>query len=372
MEKIYKLITLSKTRLYILCNLVFFVTVFSSCSDQRRPAEITVIKKEGRSVAIFIPSDLVKGINEDNLDEEIFIRIAGKPENILGEYTQNDGGILFTPLIELTPGTDYQIIFQGRLLSGLSIPGRTNVGDVTLLAVYPSADTLPENLLKVYLNFSKPVRQGVSERYLTMLDGKGDTLKDIFLNLNTELWDEEGKQLTIWLDPGRIKRGLQPNEKEGNPLQSGSTYTLVISPEWTDLRGAALDKQHSKKFFTGRKDTQSPNPSTWKMNLPVSGSRQALSISFNESLDHSLLFNTITIIRRAGRPLNGKVSVGANERSLLFYPETPWAAGIYYLKIDSRLEDLAGNNLNRIFDRDLLNDKPAGKNEFHTKQFIIN
>ncbi|MES3017759.1 MAG: Ig-like domain-containing protein [Bacteroidota bacterium] len=344
----------------------------SSCGDNRASGEITVIKEQDRSVALFIPLHLVEGVNENNFDEEIFIRIAGKPENILGEYKRDRYGILFTPLIEFTPGTDYQIIFNGRLLSGLSISETRINGNVALNAIYPSADTLPENLLKFYLIFSKPMRKNVSEKYMSMLDGKGDTLKDVFLNLNTELWDEGGKQLTIWLDPGRIKRGLQPNERAGNPLHAGSGYTLVISPEWADLRGSKLGKPYLKKFHTTQKDTQTPDPANWSLNVPVSGSDQALSISFHESLDHSLLSNTITVIRRDGEKVKGKIVVKDKEDSLLFNPDVKWAAGIYYLKVDSKLEDLAGNNLNRLFDRDLLKDKPAGKDEFYIKQFIIN
>ncbi len=372
MEKIYKHIFLLKTRLYVLCNLFFFVTLLSSCGDNRGSGDITVVKEQDRSVGLFIPLYLVEGVNENNLDEEIFVRIAGRPENILGEYKRDHGGILFTPLIEFTPGMDYQIIFNGRLLSGLSIPETRINGNVALNAIYPSADTLPENLLKFYLIFSKPMRKNVSEKYMAMLDGNGDTLKDVFLNLDTELWDEGGKQLTIWLDPGRIKRGLQPNERAGNPLHTGSAYTLVISPGWADLQGSKLVKPYLKKFLATQKDIKSPDPAKWSLTVPVLGSDQALSISFHESLDHSLLSNTITIIRRDGVEVKGKIVVEDKEHSLLFNPEVKWTTGIYYLKVDSRLEDLAGNNLNRLFDRDLLRDKPAGKDDFYTKQFIIN
>lgn len=355
-----------------MCSLVFFATLLPNCTDQKGLHQITVVREGDRAVGLFIPAEMVKGVNEDRIADDISVRIAGKQESILGEYKQDSDGILFKPLIELTPGAGYQIRFNGRLLSGLTIPLRATNGDVLLKAIYPLADTLPENLLKIYLDFSKPMRQGVSEKYLTLLDAQGDTIKGVFLNLNTELWDEEGKQLTLWLDPGRIKRGLQPNEREGNPLQTGNIYTITISPAWTDLSGTKLGKPYSKKFIAARRDIQSPNPSTWKMNLPVSGTRQALSVLFNESLDHSLLFNTIRVIRRDGEPVKGTISVKDNESSLLFYPDDQWVAGTYYLKIDSRLEDLAGNNLNRLFDRDLLKDKPAGTNEFHTKQFIIN
>lgn len=355
-----------------MCNLVFFVAFLSNCGNHAALNEITVLKEGGKSVAVFIPSHLLPVLDDERLNEMIFVRLAGQADNVLGDYELTKEGVVFTPLIEFTPGKEYQIIYQGRLLSLVSIPVRNEDGKTTLTGIFPSTDTVPENLLKIFLCFSKPMRKGVSENYLSIQNNKGDTLRDIFLNLNTELWDEEGKQLTLWLDPGRIKRGLQPNEREGNPLQSGSTYKLVISPEWTDLHGGKLDKGYSKKLITTRKDIVSPDPSLWKMNLPKVGTGDKLSITFNESLDYSLLFNTIRIIRRDGEKVEGRIIVRNNETSLFFFPVERWTAGIYYLRVDSELEDLAGNNLNRLFDRDLLKDKPAGKEEFYTRQFTVN
>jgi hypothetical protein len=41
------------------------------------------------------------------------------------------------------------------------------------------------------------------------------------------------------------------------------------------------------------------------------------------------------------------------EEKVNFTPAKPWSAGTYKLQIETRLEDLAGNNLGRLFDRDL-------------------
>ncbi|MES2873932.1 MAG: Ig-like domain-containing protein [Bacteroidota bacterium] len=370
MERIYKLELFTKTRFRILCNLVFFVIIIPACNTQSKQEKIIIT--DGKiSSAIFIPSDSIPGMNKTMLGQEIVVKLMGSQESMLGEYFIDTKGVLFKPLIGLTPGNIYQVSYKDRILVNLTVPLKKSDKTSGLTAIYPSADTLPENLLKVYLNFSQRMRRGVSENYLTMLDEKGDTLKNIFLNLNTELWDENGRLLTIWLDPGRIKRGLQPNEKDGNPLQTGNAYTLAVSSEWPDLRGNKLNKQYSKRFVATVKDIQSPDPSTWRIIAPESKSRQALLISFYESLDYSLLYNTISIIHRSGQTVKGKIIVNKQESSLSFLPESNWSAGTYSLKIDSRLEDLAGNNLNRLFDRDLLKDKPAGKERFYTRQFTI-
>ena len=39
-------------------------------------------------------------------------------------------------------------------------------------------------------------------------------MKSIFLELENELWNPEHTQLTLWLDPGRIKRDLIPNQRK--------------------------------------------------------------------------------------------------------------------------------------------------------------
>lgn len=371
MERIYRARIFLRTRLHIICGLVFFVAIISACNSQPAQGEISIVQEKGISTAIFIPSDSIVGLDKNRLENEISVKLKGSRESILGEYIVDNYGVLFKPLVGLTPGNAYQVVFKGKIISNLIIPLKKVDNTVSLTAIYPSADTLPENLLKIYLNFSKPMRQGVSEKYLSMFNEKGDTLHNIFLNLNTELWDEEGKQLTVWLDPGRIKRGLQPNERDGNPLQTGSSYTLAVSNEWANLAGAKLNKSYTKRFIATAKDIQSPDPSNWRMNVPGSGSQQALTISFNEALDHSLLYNSISIAHRDGQAVKGKVFVNNMERSLIFYPEYHWSAGIYFLNIDSRLEDLAGNNLNRLFDQDLLDDRPAGQKEFHTRQFLI-
>jgi hypothetical protein len=57
----------------------------------------------------------------------------------------------------------------------------------------------------------------------------------------------------------------------------------------------------------------------------------------------------------------GHASIGREERSWRFVPSAPWIAGGYSLLVDPRLEDLAGNSLLRLFDRDLTrpDDAPA-------------
>ena len=59
------------------------------------------------------------------------------------------------------------------------------------------------------------------------------------------------------------------------------------------------------------------------------------------------------------------------ERSLYFYPKTNWEPGLYEITIDSRLEDLAGNNLNHVFDKDIENSSDTAHSETKELKFVI-
>jgi hypothetical protein len=54
-----------------------------------------------------------------------------------------------------------------------------------------------------------------------------------------------------------------------------------------------------------------------------------------------------------------------------FIPEQNWSAGSYTLRILSKLEDLAGNNLNKVFDRDITNTQKPSIQEYYTRSFIV-
>lgn len=64
------------------------------------------------------------------------------------------------------------------------------------------------------------------------------------------------------------------------------------------------------------------------------------------------------------REISGQVLLKNNERIWCFIPDNRWAPGQYKIKIESRLEDLAGNNLNRLFDQEIT-DKKEVSSESH-------
>jgi hypothetical protein len=357
MAKIYNLRSSKNNRLYIAYSLLFFLmVVLSAC--RKHASSVTLIWKDQRAIGIQIPQYLIGNIT-DSVKQSLKIELANTKDKqgILGDLTLNDDVVLFTPLIPLSPGLTYLIFQNGKQIGQIQIPGNTNEERPALISIYPEQDTVPENLLKIYLRFSKPMRTGLSLSHVYILNGSNDTMRNVFLNLQPELWDTAGKVLTLWLDPGRIKRGLVLNKKLGNPLKKSETYRLVVSSLWKDTHGLPLKKNYTKQFAAGGRDEQIPDINSWQFNSPKVSTTLPFIIDTHVALDHYLLQESIQIIADNGNVIKGRSKVNAKDNQWQFTPVEPWKAQHYKIKVNSRLEDLAGNNLNRVFDRDLTKDK---------------
>ena len=325
------------------------------CQQQKDASlnDVSIVWKDGRAIGLSVPITILKNTREDSLPSQFQVRLAksGQQPVIAGEYSISQHEIIFEPFIPLTRGLSYEILVKHQSPVILEIPKATDVPK--LLAIYPSQDTLPENLLKLYFVFSRPMLKGHSLQYIKLADRKGDSLPNIFLNLQQELWNEEGTVLTLWLDPGRIKRHLQPNELLGPPLSEGETYTLMISSDWPDEQGSSLSSVYTKNIVTSSRDTSIPVPGNWKLKSPKAGTLQGFELDLKEPHDYFLLQSTIRLIDPAGNVVNGTNVISDAERKYNFIPAKPWSPGKYKLQIEPQLEDLAGNNLDRLFDRDL-------------------
>ncbi len=340
-------------RLRLPRGLIFFSLLLLLACEKKKH-EIKLLWDNQQATGISIPKSLLTG-NNDSIERRILIRLVkeGKPLAIFGNYKVDNDEVIFDPLIPFTRGIRYEIAADGRIVKEITIPFADSEQAPVLLAIYPTQDTVPENLLKIYLHFSKPMREGKSLEYLALLKNDQDTLRKVFLDLQPELWNNDGTMLTVWLDPGRIKRGLQPNKQLGAPLQEGEHYTLVVSDHWKDIQGSSLKKPYFKKFVTTKRDSLSPDPETWIVQSPAPGSLDELDIDLKSSLDYGLLTSALHVVDENEKTVLGKWRVDKEERNVRFLPDKPWREGRYQLQIETRLEDLAGNNINRPFDVDV-------------------
>ena len=236
------------------------------------------------------------------------------------------------------------------------IPRAARESTATVTAIYPSAPTLPENLLKFYIHFSAPMSGGHVYDHIQLIDAaNGKPVELPFLEIDEELWDPNMTRLTLFLDPGRIKRGVRPLEEIGPSFQAGKTYTLAISTNWHDATGLPLRSGFEKKFNVVPPDRKTPDPKLWKISPPASP-KAPVEIQFEKPLDHAIIERRIAILDPNDKVVLGQIEISDEERHWRFTPPSPWTPGSYQIKVPTLIEDVAGNNIGKPFDLDLLED----------------
>ncbi|WZO96583.1 hypothetical protein EP7_003583 [Isosphaeraceae bacterium EP7] len=263
----------------------------------------------------------------------------------------------FEPRFPLQPGLIYRgsLHLEGRpaIHADFSLPRPPSGPPARVIRVTPTAEDLPENLLKFYVTFSAPMARGEAYTHVQILDRDDRPLSLPFLELGEELWDPTGTRLTLLLDPGRIKRGLVPREEEGPILISGRSYTLRIRKEWPDAGGNVLAEEFRKPFRATCADEVSPALSSWKLTPPRVGSLEPVSIDFPEPLDDALLRSALRVEVGEDQSIEGSIEVDRGETRWRFRPKQAWTKMGYRVVIEAILEDRSGNNLLHPFEVDV-------------------
>lgn len=283
-----------------------------------------------------------------------------------GTYELQAGVLRFIPTFPPSSGMRYRAVLRRRVVTreeteatldwtAIHQVARVTDGPTTVVSrVSPAASVVPENLLKFYVHFSAPMSRGHIYDHIHLLDAKGREVELPFLEIDEELWNPEMTRLTLFLDPGRIKRGVRPLEEIGPSLVSGQRYTLVIAKEWRDATGRPLKVGYSKVFEVGPADREAPDPKRWTIHAPRTGTKEALTVAFTEPMDDGLARRVIRVERGGENGSHrGRVELAGDDRQWLFLPDEPWSSGEYRLLIGSTLEDLAGNNPGKTFEVDL-------------------
>jgi hypothetical protein len=262
--------------------------------------------------------------------------------------------IRFTPRFPLVPGTAYSLLVGGIERAFVTVPAIANPATTRVVALHPSAPVVPLNLLKVYIEFSAPMSEGFAARLVGVRRADdGRPLPGVFLPGETELWDRARRRLTMLLDPGRIKRGLGPHAALGYPLEAGVPIVVSVTAGFLDERGAPLIEGIERQYAVGPAVRSHVDPGAWRVYSPPAGSRRRFVVSFDRPLDHALLDHCLDVVDDSGRPVAGAARTATDDAGWSFEPRAAWQAATYRLVVDARLEDLAGNSLRRVFDRDL-------------------
>lgn len=316
--------------------------------------------------------ELLQQLSEAELDprswsEVLSLRVAGAPPGappILASHVVNDGALLLRPRFLPRGGLELTASFDGARLSELlrlegdplpvleerlALPVADLEPSTVVQAVFPSSSQVPENLLRIYLHFSAPMRAAEVPRHVHLYDARGREVELPFVEVDGGLWDPEQRRLTLFFHPGRVKRGVGPNVALGPPLRSGESYTLVVDRELRDARGLPLAEPFRATLVVGPPDHRSPEPARWSLTPPV-GRKGALVVDLDEPVDHALLGRLLTVRRAAGDRVAGSTAISHGERRWSFVPDDGWQAGEYLLEVSPALEDRAGNTPGALFE----------------------
>ena len=286
---------------------------------------------------------------------------------VLGDYEVGDDDVVrFRPMFPFDPGREYDVVFDPAglpavestgvadpVLEVVSLPRPEIEPTVVVTRVFPSGTRVPENQLKLYIEFSAPMSDVDGLDHIRLLDSRGEEVEAPFLPLGEEFWAYDYRRYTVFFDPGRVKQGIRPNEELGRPLTAGESYTLVVDADWPDAEGAPLKEEFQKDFTVGAADEKPLDTAAWRLRVPTSGTTSRLVVSFPEPLDHGLLQRGLTVEDAGGNRLDGEAEITNWETRWSFTPARPWAAGAYSLVALSILEDLAGNRIGVPFEIDV-------------------
>lgn len=290
----------------------------------------------------------------------LWIRIRPMESNnpgrrIFARYSLKEAKLVLKPRFPLQPGIDYEAI--ATLPDGEEVRRQFQLNEPqfpapTVTQVFPSSAELPANVLKFYVHFSAPMREGrhVFEA-IRIEEESGKPIQDPWRRV--ELWDEQAMRLTLWIHPGRIKKGVNLREEFGPVLEPGKRYRIRFTTALRSAGGSPLQDEYVKEFRTTEEDHGRPNPESWTISNPKFATRSPLSVTFPDPLDQALLKRHLRVFRN-DQQLDGRIEVGKDERQWVFTPAQAWDIdSSYLLRVNPRLEDQAGNTPLRLFDTDL-------------------
>ena len=279
--------------------------------------------------------------------------VVGELPPMAGRLVRDGSDTCFVPRFAFVDGTTYTVLVEGVATAVLVRPRMDGPASTEVLDIRPTAREVPRNLLRFYVRFSSRMSEGQAANRVRLVDDDGATMLGALLPTEHELWDADRRRLTVLLDPARIKRGLAGHREVGYPLRAGTSFRLVVDEGFRDTRGMPLRRCAERRYDVGGDARGRVDPDRWTLTVPLRHSLDPLDVVFDRPLDHGLLARCLHVIGPDSQLVEGTPTVGSEERSWTFVPRVAWTPGLHQLVVDPVLEDIAGNSVSRVFDRDL-------------------
>jgi hypothetical protein len=270
-----------------------------------------------------------------------------------GRLVRDGADLCFVPRFAFLDGTPYTVTVEGASAAVLvrARPGRLPVTKVT--GIRPTAAEVPCNLLRFYVQFSAPMSEGCAAALVRLARDDGSPITGALLPTEHELWDASRSRLTVLLDPARIKRGLAGHQEAGYPLRPGEPFHLIVGSGFLDAQGLPLRAPAQRRYHVGGEERRHVDPGCWVLAVPPAGTSEPLRVTFDRPLDYGLLARCLHVSGPGSQLVDGTPQIGRGEQAWQLLPRRTWASGSHQLIVDPVLEDLAGNSVSRVFDRDL-------------------
>ncbi len=200
--------------------------------------------------------------------------------------------------------------------------------------VFPSASKVPANLLRISLVFTVPP-SGSTLRNLHLTHADGATIHGAFYP--QPLWSPDGRVLTVYLNPGRVKTGLIAHDTLGWALKPDGDVQL------------RLRQQVLKTWHVASPNELALDPSRWVVHPPAANTRQPLRVSLDLPID-SRDTSLIAVQAPDGSRVAGVATLAHGETAWRLQPRKPWTQGDYVLRLHPDLEDPEGNRVGQAFE----------------------
>lgn len=343
-----------------------------SPADPSQPARIDVTRLTPDEI-----SALERAALDNTAWESVFaVRVGSEPAvpmpPVEGRYTVTSDGVSFTPRFPFVPGRAYQVVFDPARMpiprstppvtATVGLPAIATSPTTTVAAVYPASEVVPENLLRMYIEFSAPMGSSGAREFVRLIDRSGpreEVVEGAFLPVEADFWSPDHRRYTLFLDPGRVKQDILPNRQSGRPLKDGRRYALVVDAAWTDANRQPLASAFRHDFRAGPAIDAAITLLDWKLAAPDAGTSDAVVVSFPRPLDHAVAIRTLGVETSAGHSVQGSSRLEAGDTQWVFTPGAPWNAGDHHLVALAFLEDPQGNRINRPFEEVVDAPKPA-------------
>jgi hypothetical protein len=257
-------------------------------------------------------------------------------------------------------------------VSSLDLPAAPNlIAELSSIQVFPSADVLPENLLRFHLRFSRvPDVFDVNED-LRLVDGSAAAKKTVahpFLDLSEGLWSADGLTLTVLLHPGRIKSGLASYEALGAAIQNTRRYELQmrVNAVLGEVVAANCEWFTLKRFSVTQAFTHSIDANAFVVTPPRADTRSPLVIELGHIADRLAVENFLAITDDENAIIPADIDTSDSETTIQIRPQTTWRVGTYAIHFGSEFEDVSGNRFGAPFESNA-----AGTFEQQTTRLLV-